>query len=467
MAANVGKGVRAAVKVESAEPVIVPRSDHGISRSRIDPDALKVLYRLHNSGHKGYLVGGSVRDLLLGREPRDFDIGTDAHPNQVRRLFRNCRVIGRRFRLAHILFPGGKIIEVATFRCMAEPDAAQTATPGGKVNFNSFGTPGEDARRRDITINGLFYDIATFSVIDYVGGLNDLRQGIVRTIKDPAESFQEDPVRIIRVLRHAARCGFRIEEKTWRELMARQQTVMSCSMDRVREEFLKDLGSGRLAPILELFHAAGFLYTLFPELEIKGRGHQPERIDFLNRLMGAAAEIDRIVADSPESPASPFLLAVLLMPYFSRDAWKTPPDPDQDLVAYLVARIKVLLDPLMHRLRIPKEQQTEIRHRIVMAERLRQALSATGRFPPFLRAKSDYAAGLELLRADLQRRGEDTTTLDGAMARAGERRVSEIAAEAEDTRPRRRRRRGGRGRRHGTARESSKAGAPDRRLQDG
>src|SRR5207249_11380306 len=164
-----------------APPLIRPRSQHPISRKQIDPDALKVLYRLSSAGFKAYLVGGSVRDLLLKRTPKDFDIGTDAHPQQVRRLFRNCRLIGRRFRLAHILFGGGKVIEVATFRRRPEP-LDPTAPEILMTSDNVFGTPREDALRRDFTINGLFYNIADFSVIDYVGGLEDLDAGVIRTI---------------------------------------------------------------------------------------------------------------------------------------------------------------------------------------------------------------------------------------------------------------------------------------------
>src|SRR5229473_319886 len=162
------------------EPRIIPREAHRISRRDIDPDALKVLYRLRQGNHAAYLVGGSVRDLLLGRRPKDFDIGTSAHPYQVKKLFRNCWIIGRRFRLAH----------------------------------DKFGTPEEDAFRRDFTINALFYDIATFSVIDYVGGLEDLRTGVVRSIGDPEVRFVEDPVRMLRAIALAARLDFTIDPPT-------------------------------------------------------------------------------------------------------------------------------------------------------------------------------------------------------------------------------------------------------------
>src|ERR687884_725717 len=205
-----------------AEPTIVPRSQHSISRREIDSDALKVLYRLHEHNYVAYLVGGSVRDLLLGRRPKDFDIGTSAHPYQVKKLFRNCWIVGRRFRLAHVKF-GQKVIEVATFRRQLEPGeeivqdgvpAPDPTTPEGEHLIhrdNTFGTPEEDAFRRDFTINALFYDIATFSIIDYVGGLDDLRAGVVRSIGDPLVRFREDPVRMLRAVALAARLDFTIE----------------------------------------------------------------------------------------------------------------------------------------------------------------------------------------------------------------------------------------------------------------
>ena len=207
-------------------PVIVPRAEHSLSRRHIDPDALKVLYRLHKFNHIAYLVGGSVRDLLIGRRPKDFDIGTSAHPNQVKRLFRNCWIIGRRFRLAHVKF-GPKTIEVATFRRLVTPGSERDPDPaqpegsaserevreresGNRVihRDNTFGTPEEDAFRRDFTVNALFYDIGTFSILDYVGGLQDLEARLIRCIGEPGERFVEDPVRMLRAIALAARLDF-------------------------------------------------------------------------------------------------------------------------------------------------------------------------------------------------------------------------------------------------------------------
>src|SRR6187402_2671255 len=237
------------------EPVIVPRAEHPISRRDIDPDALKVLYRLHESGAVAYLVGGSVRDLLLSRRPKDFDIGTSAHPYQVKKLFRNCWIIGRRFRLAHVRF-GMKAIEVATFRknipagSEAEPSEAPPsphATDAGDLlikHDNTFGTPEEDAFRRDFTINALFYDIADFSIIDYCGGLQDLKDGLIRCIGDPNERFQEDPVRMLRAIVMASRLGFRMDEPVVKAIATHRQLIATASPARMIEEYYKILRSG-------------------------------------------------------------------------------------------------------------------------------------------------------------------------------------------------------------------------------
>jgi poly(A) polymerase len=245
-------------------PLILPRQDHSISRRSIDPDVLKVLYRLQNQGFLAYLVGGCVRDLLLKKTPKDFDVVTDAHPQQIRELFRNSRLIGRRFRLAHIYFKGGKFIEVSTFRRRSEYDEGKEKEKDRFPSENTFGTPAEDAFRRDITINGIFYNIADFSLVDYVSGLEDLQRGVIRCIGDPEEKFVQDPVRMIRVIRHAARTGFTIEEKTYRSLIGHVGKVRLCSPSRVREEFLRELREGAAKESMKLMIETGMLFSLFP-----------------------------------------------------------------------------------------------------------------------------------------------------------------------------------------------------------
>src|SRR2546425_3064806 len=237
------------------EPRIVPREAHTLSRRDIDPDALKVLHRLRQYEHTAYLVGGSVRDLLIGRHPKDFDIGTSAHPYQVKKLFRNCWIIGRRFRLAHVRF-GTKVVEVATFRRQVAPgeEVVQNGVPAPDPNMpegehlihhdNTFGTPEEDAFRRDFTINALAYDIATFAVIDYVGGLDDLHAAVVRSIGDPDVRLREDPVRMIRAIALAARLDFTIEPTLVDAIRTHRHEIAKSSMPRLLEEYYKILRAG-------------------------------------------------------------------------------------------------------------------------------------------------------------------------------------------------------------------------------
>ncbi|UCF87810.1 MAG: hypothetical protein JSV70_05045, partial [bacterium] len=225
------------------QPVIIPRSEHSISRSRIDPDALKVLYRLHRHGHIAYLVGGGVRDLLLGKKPKDFDISTSAHPNEIKKIFGNCRLIGRRFRLAHIYFRGGKIIEVSTFRTISEFSGEE----GPITSDNTFGTPWEDAFRRDFTVNALFYNIADFSVIDFVGGLSDLKEGLVRCIGDPGVRFREDPIRMLRGVRFAAFLDFELDPESKGLLLESKDTIWEGATPRILEEIIRMMGRGTSA----------------------------------------------------------------------------------------------------------------------------------------------------------------------------------------------------------------------------
>src|SRR5689334_17753572 len=230
------------------EPRVVSREDHTLSRRDIDPDALRVLYRLRQFEHVAYLVGGSVRDLLVGRRPKDFDIGTSAHPYQVKKLFRNCWIIGRRFRLAHVKF-GTKIIEVATFRRQVEPgeEVVQDGVPAPDPTTtegqhlihrdNTFGTPEEDAFRRDFTINALFYDIASFSIIDYVGGLDDIAARLVRSIGDPDVRLREDPVRMLRAIALASRLDFAIEPSLLDAIRRHRHEIAKSSPARMLQEY--------------------------------------------------------------------------------------------------------------------------------------------------------------------------------------------------------------------------------------
>ncbi len=245
------------------EARIIPRSEHPISRGNIDVEVLKVLYRLHHNGYLAYLVGGSVRDLWLGKTPKDFDIATNAHPQEIRRLFRNSRVIGRRFRLVQVFFKGGKVVEVSTFRSRSEFEGeGDILAPN-----NTFGTPAEDAQRRDLTINGLFYDIGSFSLLDYVGGMEDLEHKIVRVIGIPEVRFHRDPVRMLRVIRHAARTGFNIDAATWAGILSNRHLIRICNPSRLRDELLKDFKSGYCEKFLGLMLKSGLLTAILPHLQ--------------------------------------------------------------------------------------------------------------------------------------------------------------------------------------------------------
>lgn len=291
-------------------PRIYSRDEHNISRKFISPAALKVLYRLDGAGFRACLVGGGVRDLLLGREPKDFDIATDAHPEQVRELFRNCRLIGRRFRLAHVRF-GPEIIEVATFRAAHELDSdeAEMTDEGRILRDNVYGTIENDVWRRDFTVNALYYDIHDFSVIDYVGGVEDLKNGVLRLIGDAEQRYREDPVRMLRAIRFAAKLGFKLDPQAAQPLREFGALLDEISPARLFDETMKLFHGGTaLASFEQLRHYDLFAH-LFPATDA-GLAHQHG--GFPATLVGLAlANTDkRIAEDKPVTPA--FLLAALL-----------------------------------------------------------------------------------------------------------------------------------------------------------
>jgi poly(A) polymerase len=392
------------------EPTVVARSDHSISRRDIDPDALKVLYRLHEHEHIAYLVGGSVRDLLLGRRPKDFDVGTSAHPHQVKKLFRNCWIIGRRFRLAHVKF-GPKTIEVATFRRQVDPselpsdptegDQAVEATPDPAVaadatfeaqvqaegthlakvrahdrlvhRDNTFGTPEEDAFRRDFTINALFYDISTFSIIDYVGGLTDLEHRLIRSIGDPGVRFLEDPVRMMRAVVFAARLDFWIDEPILEAIEIHRHEISRAAPARLMEEYFKILRSGFAEKSFAMLKDTKLLRAITPELDVAG---QP--------LWDSVARLDdyrRTFDTAPETLTNAILAGTLLVPLglmgsqrrFSEDALERKielgvvPVPRRD-----VERLQQILalQPKLLDLRAPFRAQRAVLHRHVLADAL-------------------------------------------------------------------------------------------------
>jgi poly(A) polymerase len=304
-----------------SQPVVVPREQHTISRKQIDPDALRVLYRLHGEHFVAYLVGGSVRDLLLGRRPKDFDIGTSAHPYQVKRLFRNCWIIGRRFRLAHVRF-GPKTIEVATFRRKLSPEELASADVHANVDVgedqaaghvrllhrdNTFGTPEEDAFRRDFTVNSLFYDIASRSIIDFTGGLDDLKARVIRCIGDPMERFQEDPVRMLRAVAMAARLDFAIDLPVEAAITALRAGIAKSAPARLMDELYKLLRAGASQRAFRMLADRRLLEPVAPSV-------QSMCGDALWRSLAALDAYRNRFQETPDSLTNPILLGSLVVP---------------------------------------------------------------------------------------------------------------------------------------------------------
>jgi poly(A) polymerase len=321
--------------LEDASSNPTPEVYHGLIVSeRIDPDAVKVLKRLTRHGHTAYLVGGGVRDLLLGRAPKDFDIATSARPSEVRRLFRNCRVIGRRFRLAHILFAGGKIIEVATFRrdprdarediddVVDDVDHIDHVDQEGRVQSiaprgddadllirqdNTFGDPHEDAIRRDFTINGLFYDLERDEVIDYIGGVTDLRAGVVRTIGPPDVRFREDPIRILRAIKFSARLDLGIAPDVYDAMVDLREEMGRSAPPRVFEEILRLLRGGAAQRSIYLLWDVGILGVVLPELS----AHIEDQAHGADLLWSRLGAIDAMKAEG-RLPSDTVIAATLL-----------------------------------------------------------------------------------------------------------------------------------------------------------
>lgn len=298
------------LKSNKTPPILIPRSEHILSRAHISKSALKVLYRLKEKGYAAYLVGGGVRDLLLGQRPKDFDVVTNARPEEIRRLFRNSQLVGRRFRLVHVLF-GHEVIEVSTFR-KKEVEFSRHHLKNGEgmlVRDNVYGSIEEDAWRRDCSMNALYYNIADFSVEDYTGGMADLQQGIVRIIGDPMQRYQEDPIRIVRVIRLAARFNFTIETMTQQSILPLSGLLQHVPPARLYTEIMKLFCSGHAQASFALLRRYGLYALLFPQSEACLQGSEQACSAVL--LSHAFYSMDqRYLHHKPVSPA--FLFAILL-----------------------------------------------------------------------------------------------------------------------------------------------------------
>lgn len=450
-----GKSHQAARQAEKpAGPVIVRREEHTLSRTRIDEDALKVLSRLGRHNHTAYLVGGGVRDLLLDRQVKDFDIATSAHPQEIKNLFRNCRLIGRRFRLAHILFKGRKVIEVSTFRKQAGfSDEVDLLIKSD----NTFGTPEEDARRRDFTINGLFYGITDRSVIDYVGGLDDLKRRVIRTIGDPDIRLREDPIRTLRAIRLAARLDFAIDPATRRAMTAHRDEIWKCAAPRIVDEFVRMLNQGAAAASFPLLDELGVLAGLLPGIA-KAWADAGIRAEILEDLAAFDAH------EKPQGGLPPGLaLAVLYYPPFAAAVAAADPGADHVKIA------GGLLEPDLQRLKFPRAQLEKAVLLLAVQQRLAQPAQRRRGRGGSLGAKPWFAEALTLFEITQAATPEGRATLrrlrgmlqhaplearhaasgdEAAGAGADETEVEAPAAGPEDARPARRRRsrRGGKGR---------------------
>jgi len=443
-----------------------------IDAAMLDQDALRVISRLRRSGHEAYLVGGCVRDLMVGRAPKDFDVATDAHPRAIKRLFKNGRIIGRRFRLVHIHY-GQHIVETATFRAdpfsretpeeERESDADGAGAPAEReepddlliTEDNEFGTAEQDARRRDFTVNALFLDPLQHVIHDYVGGLTDLEAGLLRTIGDPLVRLAEDPVRILRAVKFATRLGFRIDEPTWEAMCALAPSLSRSAPPRVLEEILRLLRSGTALGAMRMLRACGALRVILPQVDAylgsKEAAADQERADTFWRLMEA---LDADV-HAGFVPSTPVCLALLTLRLIEREAdprtrtLRGPP-PDLAIVA------EEVLDPLAISARLSRRDAGRAKRLILHQKRFTQPTGKRFRPQIFLRSE-EFPEALDLFRIRMAARGQGWDIYEGWRARheaalkadpaepvdgAG---AGEAGGDRPPRRRRRRRRRGGAG----------------------
>ncbi len=378
------------------EPLIIPRAEHPISRKDIDREALKVMHRLRDAGFSAYLVGGAVRDLYLGKTPKDFDISTNARPGQLRTLFRNSRIIGRRFRLVQVFFFGGKIIEVSTLRCRSEFEEGDREEDEVLAHNNTFGSEAEDAFRRDLTINSLFYEIENFTIIDYTGGVADLNNRIVRIVGEPDRRIVRDPVRMMRAIRHAARSGFTIEERSWQAIVSNLDTLRQCPDSRVRDEFFKDLYSGACAPWCRLAVAGGLFFLLLPCYEgIISR--EPKEPSAETRLLFALCQvIDRLHGQGKPLPEH-LLLAVLMLPW-AQARFNLVNQSAEGREAFAFSRtLRSQVDSQLEHLNVKRASREEITSLLVNLPVFTRH-AAEQAWPGWLKRKSYFGDGLLLFQ---------------------------------------------------------------------
>jgi poly(A) polymerase len=385
----------------AVQPRIIPRSEHSISRSGISPNALRVLYRLRDGGFQAFLVGGCVRDLLLGIVPKDFDVATDALPEQVKKLFRNCRLVGRRFRLAHVFF-GRETIEVATFRAASAPSQGEEPMPdadpedgeapeideplepelmesdnephtmrlldetGRIIRDNVYGSIGEDVWRRDFTANALYYNIADFSLWDYVGGAEDIAARTLKLIGDPETRFREDPVRMLRAVRFEAKLDFHLDPETAAPIEPLCGLLSGVPSARLFDETLKLFLNGYGARGYEILRGRGLLSALLPSVDAYVVAHPNSLVEKL-LVQGLKNTDARVLADKPVTPT--FLFALLLYGPIAKAIEGTPPQHWHELSTILAACDQALREAQAH-VAIPRRFALGVREMFALQPRL-------------------------------------------------------------------------------------------------
>jgi poly(A) polymerase len=414
-----------------SEPRVIPKEQHGIGREAISPGSLKVCETLQNRGYAAYVVGGAVRDLLLGLRPKDFDVATEAYPEDVHKLFRRSRLIGRRFKLAHVMF-GEETVEVSTFRART---ASETDEHGRVLRDNIYGTREDDSIRRDFTVNALYYDPSSETIVDYHNGLKDLRRKSVRIIGDARARYREDPVRMLRAARFAAKLGFAIDERTRKPISEMAHLLENVPPSRVYEEMHKMLLSGHAATSLRQLRSEGLHHGLLPLLDVIFEQPMGERFVFL-----ALEQTDsRVRAGKPVSPA--FLFAALLW-HEVLAAWKKAQRGLKPIPALFQA-MDAVLDIQTDKLAIPRRFTAVMKEIWALQPRLEQR---SGRRPFGLIAHERFRAGFDFLVlrcASGEAPGELSQWWERFQhAGEGERQAMLLSPQPGDQRRRRRRRRG-------------------------